>query len=538
MRTRPLPRDILERIERVLEYHRSTRLTPQSVRSHPTVLDAATKPTPYRCFDDLGFVPLPTNLLDASAPAIAILRDGVGASAEIQLHPPQDLRTLATWLFLANGLAALAAGETAGQRVRTCPSSGALYPYELYVAAFGIEGLEPGFYHYNVKDFSLCKLRDGAATIATIKRGRPELNFLKSVPAAIIVSTVFWRSAWRYRQRGYRMALLDAGHLVQNLVAAANGLGIATNPRLQANDKNMRELIGVGSGADFGAIEHAQAMVVWADAASNPIPNADVIEKREKLPRISRPPLSARYVPYGSIVATHEDCVAPGMALRDIRAPATELSAMAADLLEPVSTAVAVSDTDVTIRQALLTRRSIRTFSGRAMTLDQFMTINRLAFRGGSVFPMLPDGPHLALLRPFWICNLVTGLDAGVWYYDPIGDRLGVAARGDFHEKAAFLCVEQPLCGDAAAVCFLVADLRALSATSGPDVYRLAHLEAGLVGQRAYLAATAMGLGCCGIGAFYDDEVRKFLSLEDSGWEPIYAMAIGCPETMRGEAET
>ena len=115
MHARQLPHDILERIERVLEYHRSTKLTPQSVRTNPTVLDAATKPSPYRCFDESASVPLPTNLLDASAPALALLSDGVGALPENQLHPPQDMRTLASWLFLANGLAALAAGETAGQ---------------------------------------------------------------------------------------------------------------------------------------------------------------------------------------------------------------------------------------------------------------------------------------------------------------------------------------------------------------------------------------------------------------------------------------
>ena len=154
------------------------------------------------------------------------------------------------------------------QWLRTCPSSGALYPFEVYVAAFGIEGLEPGLYHYNLIDFTLCKLRDGQITLSTIKRGRPELNFLKSVPAAILVSTIYWRSAWRYRQRGYRMALLDTGHLMQNLVTAANGLGIATNPRLQLNDRTMRELIGIHPNADFGAIECVQGLVAWADAAT------------------------------------------------------------------------------------------------------------------------------------------------------------------------------------------------------------------------------------------------------------------------------
>ena len=39
MHSRKLPRDILERVERVMEFHRSTKLTAASVRAQPTVLD-------------------------------------------------------------------------------------------------------------------------------------------------------------------------------------------------------------------------------------------------------------------------------------------------------------------------------------------------------------------------------------------------------------------------------------------------------------------------------------------------------------------
>jgi len=523
-----LPREILERVDRVSDFHRSTKLTPESVRAQPPVLDPATKPSAYRCFDDQAPVALPTSLLDASVPVISLLTDGVGAVPDDQRHPPQDLKTLASWLFLADGLAPQGNSKTTSL-LRTCASSGALYPYEIYVAVFAIEGLEPGLYHYSVRDFNLCKLREGHATLAAIKRGRPDLNFLKNVPAALLVSTIFWRSAWRYRQRGYRTALLDAGHLLQNLVTAANGLGIQTMPRLQVNEKTMRELIGIAPGADFGALESVQAMVVWADEARTPMPGTDRIAPRDDLPRIKRQPLSPQYVPYGSIIATQEDCVAPGLALRELRPPLTELTPIPATALQPAPPYTAAPEGGPSARTVMLSRRSTRAFAERSISRDQFLAINRLAYRGGSVFPMMPDGPHMALLRPYWIVNLVAGMDAGIWYYDPATDRLGCISRGDFHKDAAFLCVEQKLCGQASAVCFLMADLPALSAGAGPDTYRLAHLEAGLVGQRVYLAASALGLGCCGIGAFYDDPVREFLALDGTGWEPIYALAIGFP---------
>ena len=209
--------------------------------------------------------------MPCDAPALSILvrwaRRDARTARDIS---PQDLRTLASWLYLANGITGERQVGKQTFHLRSCPSSAALFPFEIYVAAFGVEGLEPGFYHYSVQECALRKLRDGAAALALLKKGRPDLQFLKTVPAALLVSTIFCRSTWRYRQRGYRYALIDAGHLVQNLVTAANGLGIQTTTRLSMNDRNMRELIGVAPNAAFGEAEAVQAMVVWAETAANP----------------------------------------------------------------------------------------------------------------------------------------------------------------------------------------------------------------------------------------------------------------------------
>jgi nitroreductase len=104
---------------------------------------------------------------------------------------------------------------------------------------------------------------------------------------------------------------------------------------------------------------------------------------------------------------------------------------------------------------------------------------------------------------------------------------------GEFRKQTAFICLEQARCGNAAAVCFMAVNLHALMNAAGPDLYRLAHLEAGIVGQRLTLAAGGGGIGTCGIGSFYDEDIRQFLGLHHSGWEIVYAMALGftAPET-------
>jgi nitroreductase len=51
-------------------------------------------------------------------------------------------------------------------------------------------------------------------------------------------------------------------------------------------------------------------------------------------------------------------------------------------------------------------------------------------------------------------------------------------------------------------------------------------MHAGRMGERLYIAATAMGIGCCGIGAFYDGEAASLLRLKDEA-RLLYLIALG-----------
>jgi hypothetical protein len=58
--------------------------------------------------------------------------------------------------------------------------------------------------------------------------------------------------------------------------------------------------------------------------------------------------------------------------------------------------------------------------------------------------------------------------------------------------------------------------------------YRDAHLEAGILGGRAYLAAYSMGRGATGL-TFYDDDTTKFFGAHAAGKSPILMIAVGVP---------
>ena len=55
------------------------------------------------------------------------------------------------------------------------------------------------------------------------------------------------------------------------------------------------------------------------------------------------------------------------------------------------------------------------------------------------------------------------------------------------------------------------------------------HFEAGAIGPRMYLASEVLGLRATGIGAFFDDEVNRYLSLAPEMGQVVYHFAIRYP---------
>ncbi|MGN6725347.1 MAG: hypothetical protein ACTHLZ_05485, partial [Tepidisphaeraceae bacterium] len=182
-----LPQDILQGAERVWEHHRLSKLTSAS----PVMpADVRLRVDPNRIFDFAPRTALSSKLLDLPTHTLDVLEQGAEALPESLRTPPQDLRTLSTWLYMAAGQRESHRFEWGAAPLRAVPSADATFPTEIYVAAFAIEGLSPGLYHYSLSDFALRKLRDGAETLSLLRRGRPDLNFLSTVPGALLISSV------------------------------------------------------------------------------------------------------------------------------------------------------------------------------------------------------------------------------------------------------------------------------------------------------------------------------------------------------------
>jgi SagB-type dehydrogenase family enzyme len=134
---------------------------------------------------------------------------------------PVMLEELSHLLYHTGGINA----ERWGTKLRAAPSAGALYPIEVYVVAHLVEGLNPGLYHYAVQDHALEELRIDDMRTEIVRHGLMQ-EFLGQANMVIIFTSIFQRLRWKYQERTYRYALLEAGHLGQNVYLTATSMGM------------------------------------------------------------------------------------------------------------------------------------------------------------------------------------------------------------------------------------------------------------------------------------------------------------------------
>jgi len=109
---------------------------------------------------------------------------------------------------------------------RVVPSGGALFPLELYFHTSRVAGLKPGWYHYAPAENALHLLQPGDDS-RRLADALVQQNLALDASVVFVISALFNRSTFKYRERGYRFCLIEAGHVAQNLclVAQASGLG-------------------------------------------------------------------------------------------------------------------------------------------------------------------------------------------------------------------------------------------------------------------------------------------------------------------------
>ncbi len=112
--------------------------------------------------------------------------------------------------------------------LRTVPCGGARHEFETYLVVRNVEGLAAGIYHYLPMEHAVEFLGACEAMEDTVSRLVDGQVWAAKANAVFFWSMVAYRAEWRYGIYAHRVALMDVGHVCQNLYLAATALGLGT----------------------------------------------------------------------------------------------------------------------------------------------------------------------------------------------------------------------------------------------------------------------------------------------------------------------
>ena len=496
-------------------YHQATKHSPMSVRQSGHSMDWANKPNPFKNYPDLEVIPLPQDLPKTGVPALeAIGKTEVRGSEEAV----PELAQVAYVLYYSAGITKkmVFPGESIYFRAAAC--AGALYPIEIYLVCGDIPGLEAGVYHFSPVDFGLRQLRRGDYR-ETLARASGDETQVERAPAVLVFTAITWRSSWKYGARSYRYHFWDAGMILANCLAASAAQALPRKVVMGFVDRTVDHLLGID-----GAHEKSLALLPlgWTSKPPPPAPG-DIPELH-----LAVEPLSREQVDYPPIDEVHQASMLEDSESvkrwRESRFAGKPKNHEAERY--PLRLMEASNYPDKAIENVILERGSSRRFREAAISFEELSTMLELAIAG---FPADWRDTWDDLMNDLYInVHAVDNLAAGAYYLHRREKSLVILGEGDFRHHSAHLCLGQPLGGTSGATAFYLADLEAILETYGNRGYRLAQLEAGIIGGMLYLAAYALGRGATGL-TFFDDDVVDFFLPASAREEAIFVTALGEP---------
>ncbi len=161
--------------------------------------------------------------------------------------PPRTLQDLVQVLWFGAGRTGTKKLPVTGEHLRKAsPSGGSRHPTEAYVLALGIDGLDPGMYHYSVKDHALERIDGEIDPEWVTKKVVGVSRWDMDSPSAVLVLTSRAElSMYRYREsHSYRVLHYDAGHLLETMALVAYGMGWRSLRAFSMNEEEVSRALG------------------------------------------------------------------------------------------------------------------------------------------------------------------------------------------------------------------------------------------------------------------------------------------------------
>jgi SagB-type dehydrogenase family enzyme len=129
-------------------------------------------------------------------------------------------------------------------RLRPYPAAGALFAVEFYPVFLRVEDASRAVTHFNPSSMTATLVRSAVAD-AELAAALGDTPALRSAALVIVQTIVMKRITQKYRERGYRFALLEAGLAAQNICLVASAMGLGSLVWGGFFDRTLDELIQV-----------------------------------------------------------------------------------------------------------------------------------------------------------------------------------------------------------------------------------------------------------------------------------------------------
>jgi SagB-type dehydrogenase family enzyme len=217
------------------QYLQDTKFDRQTIW-HKARLDIEPAP-PYKQYVDAEKVTLPTDWdMDRELRQTLQHRRSCRQFGE----SPLSMKDIAMLLWASQGIT----GRAGNFFLKAAPSAGALYPVETYLSVQNVETINAGLFHFQPAEFSLDKL-SGKFSGNKVAEAALGQSFLAQAGVVFIWSAILRRNFSKYGHRGMRYIFMDAGHISQNLLLAAEALGLGACPVAAFYDDELNALLGL-----------------------------------------------------------------------------------------------------------------------------------------------------------------------------------------------------------------------------------------------------------------------------------------------------
>ena len=161
---------------------------------------------------------------------------------------PLQIQELSFLLWATQGIRKQNSDFTA---LRNVPSAGARHSFETYIFARNVQGLDPALYRFLPLENELVLLKSIPGMTADLSRAAFGQKFVGLGAATFVWSCIPYRMEWRYGPTAYRVILMDAGHVCQNLYLACEAIGAATCAVAAYDQEAMDELLDLDGQDEF-----------------------------------------------------------------------------------------------------------------------------------------------------------------------------------------------------------------------------------------------------------------------------------------------